>query len=73
MEDSKKIDVTPEAHAAAHEYVRERPGLSVKQWVSQLIQKAAGIVEVRPVEHPPSTAPSLDDPWTKPPFWAGRK
>lgn len=77
---AKKVDVTGKAHAAARAYCRERPGLSVKAWVSGLIldavdQIARGVVVKRAMpltEQPkPQTGPPVD-PWTRPPFWAWR-
>jgi len=69
--ETRKIDVTSEAHAAAHTHVKGRSGVSVKSFVSALILDALSppkkSTESRRAE------PPTDDAWEKPAFWDGRE
>jgi hypothetical protein len=64
----KKIDVTDEAHEAAHTFCKTH-GHSVKSWVSRLI-----LLEVsrpdpkKPLVQLPEEQPT--DAFRRPPFWA---
>lgn len=65
-----KVDVTEEAHSAAKRHCRAR-NLRVKDWVSELITRAANPPE--PVEKKPAAIlpPEREtDVWRRPPFWA---
>lgn len=74
--------LSEEAHRAAKEFCR-RHGLRMSEWVSELIMEAvkgeppACLPRREPVRlttpvNPEPTLPG-DEPWSKPPFWAGGK
>lgn len=77
MEDNRKIDVTPDAHEAAKEFVKDNPVMTVKSWVSSLIMNATkrGIGPVEKKAPEKSNVILLEngpEVWNKPPFWTGR-
>ena len=82
------VHLTDEAHEAAKAFCKQH-GLKMTEWVSGLVLDAiartaatgqvpvVGVYPVVPRKMPVQTNPEPtlpgDEPWSKPPFWAGRE
>jgi len=79
----KVIHVSDEAHTKAKEYCLKR-NIPISMWVAALIDSAidSGIVPIKkvvaePVQRQPqklkvAPVPEKENPYAKPPFWAGK-
>lgn len=71
----KVFHVDDETHRLATEYCGAR-GIVLEEWIAVLVRGAVSGERGDPVvkkKIPVFVAESEDEPWSRPPFWAGRQ